>query len=184
MCRVGLWSSVIALMVAGFLSVAASGCGGHGAGGGFAGTLARSFTLRSMARIEVNTAEQVGKRIVVLHFWSTFSTDCGEGLEALGKIGKDYWNHPVKVYAVNVGESRETVRDYLKAAGLTVTVLLDEEKSAAALYGVEDLPVTVIVGRSGFIQHVGAGLGYGYERALREDLNTLLRGELLVKIGG
>jgi thiol-disulfide isomerase/thioredoxin len=177
MYRLGLAFLFVSLV----LSLSVLGCGGHE----LEGSMARAFKLRSMARIEVDTAEHVGKHIVVLHFWSTLSEDSREGLQALQSIARDYWNHPVKVYAVNVGQSRETLRRYLKGSeDLTLPILLDERKYAAELYGAEDLPLTVIVERNGFIQYVGGGIGRRYEAGLRESLNTLLSGKLLVDFSG
>ena len=62
------------------------------------------------------------------------------------------------ILAVDIGETRDKVRAFAKDRGLTFTILLDEETTAARTYQVRGIPSSFFIDRDGVIQarHTGA----------------------------
>ncbi|HET9050660.1 MAG TPA: TlpA disulfide reductase family protein, partial [Candidatus Dormibacteraeota bacterium] len=69
---------------------------------------------------------------------------------------------------------RETgdARAYLQSIGVTIPAIVDPNDSIGEAYGVEDLPVTVWVGRDGKVAQVV--VGQLTQRALDDELAALL----------
>lgn len=62
-----------------------------------------------------------------------------------------------RVIAVNLGESLRSVRKWVGDLGLTYTVLLDPQFSAASLYGVRGLPTTFLLDSQMMVRQVYFG---------------------------
>ena len=69
------------------------------------------------------------------------------------------------VLAIDVGESKKTVKRYLEAHPRGVPIVLMEDTNLAAMYQANAYPIYVVIDRDGFI--VGTQRGAGGEEALR-----------------
>ncbi len=58
---------------------------------------------------------------------------------------------------VDVGESAETVREFMLDRGFTVPVLLDPQMGTLLKYGVSGVPTTFFIGRDGVIKYIKRG---------------------------
>lgn len=62
------------------------------------------------------------------------------------------------IVSVTIGETRDKVRDFAKAQGLTFTILLDETSDMARAFQVRAIPTSFFIDEDGVIQgrHTGA----------------------------
>lgn len=97
-------------------------------------------------------AAHKGKSVVVLDFWASWCPDCRATLPAVRETMKKYEDKNVVFCAVDLAEAPETVKAYLKKSGLDMEVALDADKKAAELYGVKNIPHTVIIDKDGIVQ--------------------------------
>jgi len=123
---------------------------------------------------EVALADHLGQDIVVLDFWASWCPPCREGLPALEELAEAYQGQPVAVYAVNQGEDFDTAGGYIRAEGLNLTVLMDEETKIGALYGVRGIPQIVIIDKGGKVAEVHRGYRSGDERHWMKTIDGLL----------
>jgi peroxiredoxin/outer membrane protein assembly factor BamB len=135
------------------------------------------FELKNLNADTVSLADHVGKDVVVLDFWATWCGPCVEALPIVSKVTKSFADRGVVFYAVNVGEDRTTISDFLKAQQLDVPVLLDEQSEVAQAYKASGIPQTVIIGKDGRVQVVHVGFGGGMDQQLSDELEKLLKGE-------
>ncbi|MFN8589483.1 MAG: redoxin family protein [Candidatus Eisenbacteria bacterium] len=121
------------------------------------GEPARDFTLAGMDGKRVTLSKLRGK-VVVLDFWATWCGPCRRWMPIVEKVSRELAPKGVVLYAVNVRESKDEVRQYLTRTGVKVPVLLDADGSISTAYGAVSIPLTVIVGRDGKIAKTLVGL--------------------------
>ncbi len=146
------------------------------------GQPAPDFELEMLDSEEsITLAAHKGQDVIVLDFWATWCGPCREIMPTIEKVAGDYADKNVAVYAVNLREAASQARSFLEAHELTLPVLMDRDGAVSQRYGVMAIPHTAIVGKDGTIQAVHVGASPGLEDRLRNELDTLLAGELLVE---
>jgi peroxiredoxin len=126
---------------------------------------APDFTLGSLNGDAVTLSDLEGQ-VVLLDFWATWCRPCLEGLNHLQKVHERYTDQGVVVLAINVGEERDEVAEFVVGHSYTFSVLLDTDGGVSDAYGVHIIPHTVVVDREGEMQYLAGGLD-DVEEALR-----------------
>ncbi len=132
----------------------------------------------------IDLASHIGQEVVVLDLWATWCAPCRGLMPIVSRIAQDYREKDVAVYAVNIGETAPVARGFIKSERLELNVLLDTENQLRKALRVSSIPQTFVIGLDGTIQAVHVGLTQGYDRKLREELDTLLSGTSLVEPAG
>ena len=139
------------------------------------GSLAPSFTLPLSTGKTFDLSSQLGKA-VVLDFWATWCGPCRRGLPMIMEAVSDFPSSDVVFVAVNQGESKEQVDDFLNHYDLRkLSVALDSNKSVGASYGVKGLPHTVVIDPSGIVRDVTVGFSPFQGTDLKRRLEKLLK---------
>lgn len=142
------------------------------------GEPAPTFALVKLEGDEAFELKQaIGKQVIVLDFWATWCPPCVEGLPKLAEVAKDFEDKSVAVYAVNVEEEPEAVREFLQSHELKLQVLLDSNSSVAQKYNVSGIPQTVIIGLDGRVHVLHVGLPGDLKGELTESITALLNRE-------
>ena len=113
-------------------------------------TLAPDFTLFDIDGNEVSISDFRGKK-VFLNFWATWCPPCKEEMPDMQLFHKQEEENDIVVIAVNIGESKSKVKDFIDSKGYEFITLLDSEKEIAKLYNVNAIPTTFFIGRQGEI---------------------------------
>lgn len=92
-------------------------------------------------------------RVVVVNFWATWCEPCREEMPSLERLKERVKGRPVEVLTVNYGENPVRIRDFLQRQKITLPVLLDPEKEAAAKWRAGGLPITYLVDPQGRVRH-------------------------------
>jgi peroxiredoxin len=129
----------------------------HGATA-LAGKDAPDFKLNGMDGKPVTMAELKGS-VVILDFWATWCGPCKASLPGLNKIYVDLKEKGLRVYAVDLEESKETIQPVAAKLIPDLAVLLDEDSAVSKKYGVSGIPQTVVIGKDGKIKKVFIGSG-------------------------
>lgn len=165
--------------------IARSQEGGEEPANALLGAPAPAFQTEMLGGGIADLAAHKGKDVVVLDFWATWCPPCVKGLPIVSKVTGKYKDRNVVFYAVNVQEDQETIREFLKNRELTsLKVALDADGSLSEKYGVSGIPQTVIIDKQGVVQAVHVGLLPDTEEQLTREIETLLKGESLVKPEG
>ena len=109
---------------------------------------------------------------LVINFWATWCVPCGVEMPELQAF---HVAHPdARVLAVNLGESRQTVVDWVAQLKLTFDIVLDPTQSIATLYRLRGQPSTYVVSPGGVI----TAIFYGptTRQSLESALQPFLRG--------
>ena len=78
-------------------------------------------------------------------------------MPVIENIQKEYRGNVV-LLAVNLQESRDEVRKYVREYNINSQVLLDEEGSVGQIYGARAIPMYVLIDKAGIVRNVELGL--------------------------
>ncbi|QDT03550.1 Thiol-disulfide oxidoreductase ResA [Rubripirellula lacrimiformis] len=118
-------------------------------------------------------------RVIVLDFWATWCTPCVAAMPVIKKVTDRFADQGVVMVAVNTGQEREEVIEFLKEQKLKLNVVLDPEGKIADGFVVDAIPQTILIGKDGIIEAVHVGFDGD------ADLETRLTDELeVLSIGG
>lgn len=120
------------------------------------------------------TLEEFRGKVVLVHFWASWCEPCKKEFPALSGLASEFESGGLVVLGV-AEDSRERVEAFLKENKALFPVLIDQYGSVMRDYRVSLIPVSVIVGKDGFIEGTLLGLrDYGSAEA-REFFEKLLR---------
>lgn len=100
-------------------------------------------------------------KVLVLHFWSIGCSSCREEMPALDALYVRNRKKGLAVLAVNVGQRRDVVKNFLAGLRVSYPVLLDPDRSIAREYDVAGVPRTLILDRNGIIRYKIVGEAKG-----------------------
>lgn len=126
------------------------------------------FTATTTAGEKFSNDSIKGK-VVLLEFWTTWCGYCADEAPFVDKIGREYAGKGLIVLAVNVGESKKTVKKYLEQHPRGCKIVLMEDTNLAAMYQATVYPIYVVIDKDGNI--AGSQHGAGGEAALRSLLS-------------
>src|SRR3981189_77812 len=111
------------------------------------------------------TNEIIKGKVVLLEFWTTWCGYCADEAVFVDKIGHELADKGLLLLAIDVGESKKTVKKYLEQHPRNCKLVMMEDTNLAAMYQANVYPIYVVIDRDGFI--VGTQRGAGGEEALR-----------------
>ena len=126
------------------------------------------FNARTLDGEKFDNASIKGK-VVLLEFWTTWCHYCAEEAPLVEKLSHEFKDKGFTVLAVNVGESKKTVKKYLEQHPRTCRVVLTEDTNLAAMYAATVYPIYVVIDRDGNI--AATQRGAAGEDALRNSLS-------------
>jgi peroxiredoxin len=115
----------------------------------------------------IDLARLYGKQAVYLKFWATWCVPCREQMPHFERTYETAGTD-LAVIAVNTGfnDPIGDVRDYRRKLGLTMPIVVDDGRFAAALH-LRVTPQHIVIGRDGRIQYVGHLADARLDAALR-----------------
>jgi peroxiredoxin len=141
------------------------------------GQPAPPFEIEDLDGNTISLANYLGKDVVVLDFWATWCGPCVAAMPELAEVTSSFRDQGVVFYAVNIGEEKQAVVDFLQEQKLEVPVALDAKSTVAALYRVSGIPQTVLIGNDSKVQVVHVGYGSNMKTQLTDELEQLLAGK-------
>ena len=112
------------------------------------------------------------RKVVVLDFWAIWCMPCLMAMPELQQLHEEIGGR-VEVVAVNLGEDPDKVRRFVDREGYTFTVVEDPDQEVGGLFGVNAIPMAVVVGTDGLVKSIEAGYRPGKVDGLRELLEQL-----------
>jgi peroxiredoxin len=137
------------------------------------GQAAPDFTLHAAAGDNVRLSEHRGE-VVVVSFWSSRCTSCRMQLTALNRSLATYRSAGLSIYGVGVDDDPVQSRDFAHTAGVDFALLLDPAKAVSRSYQVDNLPMTVLIDRSGTVRYVLRDYSAASSTLYLQQLRTLL----------
>lgn len=117
------------------------------------GKRAPDFALRGTSGANFRLSEYRGD-VVALAFWGSRCGTCADQLGALSRLVNTYQSAGLTALAVNVDDDQAAAAVFAAAHPVGFPVLLDPGKTVARSYRVDNLPMLLLIDRSGAIRYV------------------------------
>ena len=137
------------------------------------GKAAPDFALRSLRGENVRLSEHSGE-VVIVNFWATWCGPCRQEMPQLDELYAKYRRAGLVLLGVSLDHQRERATEMAGTLKVAYPVLFDELRNVSRSYGVDDLPVTLLIDRQGVVRFVSQGYKPGYESRYAEQLRELL----------
>jgi peroxiredoxin len=137
------------------------------------GAIAPDFTAVDSTGVRLRLSDFKG-RVTVLNFWASWCTPCTEETPWFIEFQQKYGKEGLAVIGVSLDDDGwKSVRPFIGGMGVNYRMVLADSQISRVYGGLESLPVTVIVDRSGRIAATYVGLiGHNnFEAAIRAMLN-------------
>jgi thiol-disulfide isomerase/thioredoxin len=125
------------------------------------------FTAKTLDGEKLSNESLKGK-VVLVQFWATWCQYCRRDQPSVDAITGDFADKGLVVLAVNVGEPKRKVKQYLAESPRACRIVLMEDTNLAALYAARSYPLYVLIDREGNV--AGRQKGAAGEDALRRLL--------------
>jgi len=112
------------------------------------------------------TNDSIKGKVVLLEFWATWCGFCQDEAPYVDRVNREYADKGLVVLAVDVGESKKTVKKYLDQHPRSSRIVLTDDTNLAAMYEATVYPIYVVIDRDGNV--AGTQRGAAGEDALRE----------------
>lgn len=130
-----------------------------------------NFSLTDLSGTTHTMSDYAG-RPVLINAWATWCPPCKAEMPALHEFYLKHTAEGFELLAVNSGEGRSAVQQFIGQTGFTFPVLLDTNKDVLDGLGVNGLPTSIFVGRDGTVKTIHVG-GLTPE-AIEKELAPLL----------
>lgn len=118
-------------------------------------------------------AQHLGKDVIVLDFWATWCGPCRVAMPTLSEVTNEFRDRGVRMFAVNLAEAPDDVKDFVEQSGLELTVIMDPQGKISEDYQAEAIPQTVLIDRQGKVRFVHVGLLPNLREQLAAELTEL-----------
>jgi thiol-disulfide isomerase/thioredoxin len=124
---------------------------------------APNFKARSLDG-ERFSNESVRGKVTLVQFWTTWCPYCRRDQPAVESVFKEFEPRGLIVLAVNVGEAKRKVKQYLAENPRSVSVVLLEDTNLGAMFAAKSYPYYVAFDRN--VKVAGKQKGAGGEESL------------------
>jgi thiol-disulfide isomerase/thioredoxin len=122
------------------------------------GEAAPSFNAKTLGGERI-TNDTVKGKVVLIQFWTTWCRYCRRDQPAVDEFAGKYADAGLVVIAVNVGEPRKKVLDYLKTSPRQAKIVLMEDTNLGAVFNARGFPYYIAIDAKGRVAGVQPGSG-------------------------
>jgi len=141
------------------------------------GEEAPSFTAPLLQGGEFDLGPHLGKKVILLDFWSIYCVSCVQEMPKLIDVFERYKDQDLVAVGVDL-DSFGTKRVVKFVQGLdfkvTYPIVVDKQRQVAAKYAVSVLPTTIIIDRQGKVSYYHVGYAPGDEAEIEEKVKEAL----------
>ncbi|MAT95103.1 MAG: redoxin [Halioglobus sp.] len=135
---------------------------------------AGNFTLKSAAGSNVRLSEYRGQ-VVMLNFWASWCGPCRQEFPHLDTLHRKYAGLGFTVFGINVEQDRSQADKVLRDIPVSFPILFDDGNEVSELYGVDAMPMTLLLDRNGIVRHLHRGYKPGYEDTYEMQVRALVK---------
>ena len=129
--------------------------------------------LRDLQGRQIRLSNYKGK-VVLLNFWATWCVPCRAEIPELIKLQNKHAKRRLQVIGISYPpQTRNEVRKFVRRLRVNYPIALGGKKTKALFTTSEVLPVTVVIGRDGKVEHVIEGILYPDE--FEQQIEPLLK---------
>jgi peroxiredoxin len=126
----------------------------------------------------IKTQDFIGRKVLLLDFWSVFCQSCLLEIPFLQDLHERYQGEGLEIVSINTDFFPQArIESFMKKTGLSLPfpLILDRDQSLSELFQVEALPVTVLIDSAGWIRMVHLGYRPGDQKMIEARVNKACR---------
>ena len=127
---------------------------------------APDFTLDTLTAKSASLAQLRGDKPAIIFFWATWCPHCRSQLSELSAKKADIESRGIKVFLVDLAESKEDVQSYVKRNKIQYDSFIDADSQVAEKYSILGVPTFIFVNPKGIVTAVEHALMSNYEDVL------------------
>lgn len=139
-----------------------------------ASAAAPDFTLPTRDGGRLSLDELKGQ-VVMINFWATWCGPCRQEMPLLQQIQAKYEPLGFTLLGINVEPDSAVAQTWLAQVPVSFPILFDRENKVAASYGVQGMPSSVFIDRSGNVRFVHRGYQPGDEAKYADMIRSLVK---------
>ncbi len=114
-------------------------------------------------------------QVVLINFWATWCEPCRDEMPAMNRLQQMLGARGLKVIAVNLGESRPRIEQFLRTTSVDFQVLRDDDSAVSKAWRVRVLPASFLVDRNGMLRYQLVGEAKWDDPQLQAPILELLK---------
>lgn len=138
---------------------------------------APEFSLPILDQEKYVSLSDMKGQVVYLDFWASWCGPCAVSLPELEKIRSKFHSAGFEVIAINLDQSLDDARRFLRDKKITYPILIDRSQLTPKRYGVEGMPTAFLIDRGGQVRETHIGFKESDVEELTKLIQRLL-GEL------
>lgn len=131
------------------------------------------LVLKDLNGKTVNLKDYRGQ-VVLINFWATWCPPCRAEMPSMQRLKEKMAGKPFAILAVDMGETQDVVRAYIREIKTDFTVLLDKDGHALKAWKVFAFPTSYVVDAQGKIRYGLFGASEWDEAGTVEKITRLL----------
>jgi peroxiredoxin len=136
------------------------------------------FTSRDLKGNEVNLSDHIGRKVILLDFWSIYCAPCVEEMPGLIELYNKYNDMGLEVFGISLDSKFNARRLNKFVEGfehrIPYPIIHDEKSNIRLLYGVNTLPTTIIVDTGGRVKLFHIGFTKGDKKLIDDYVRKLV----------
>lgn len=92
-------------------------------------------------------------KVLLVNFWASWCTPCITEMPGMQRLSETLEDQPFEILAINVSESENRVREFIKRMNLNMTILLDHNGNTFEAWQGKVLPASFLLDRTGRIRY-------------------------------
>lgn len=135
---------------------------------------APDFALPAMDGSELRLSDLKGQ-VVMINFWATWCGPCRQEMPLLQQLQVKYEPLGFTLVGINVEPESAGARTWLEKVPVTFPILFDRQNQVAERFGVQGMPSSVFIDRSGKVRYVHRGYQPGDESKYADMVRSLVK---------
>jgi len=119
--------------------------------GDWIGKYAPDFELPLLNGEKFVLSENIGKKVIVLNFFTTWCGPCKKEIPELNRFYGKYPDEELVFIGIDGNEEKDIVESFVKEYKMIFPVGIDDGRKIMEKYGVESYPTTILIGSNGEI---------------------------------
>ena len=139
------------------------------------GDNAPSFRARTLNGSETISNTDLQGKVVFVDFWASWCPPCLKSLPEFESLQTSFSGRDdVVVLAINLDENPQDAKDFINKINVSYKVLADKEGAIPESFGVNTMPTSYIIDKSGVIRYVHNGYKSGDVSKIKAEIEKLL----------
>ncbi|MGM0378303.1 MAG: TlpA family protein disulfide reductase [Bacillota bacterium] len=121
------------------------------------GKIPYDITLKNLEGNTKSLSDYKGK-VIFINFWASWCGPCKQEMPDFQKAYENIDNSSFEIFAVNAGEDKSTVKNFVDEYDYNFPIYLDEKAKYSKMYNVRAIPTTLIINKNYKIAKVHIGI--------------------------